>query len=348
MNVQSRSVCLVVVGMAVVGLAACGGGSKKTTKSATPTPTPSTSTATPTPTPTPTPAAAAVNPFTGGPPSANGVVAVKIDDTGNGRPQVNIDKANVVYIEQVEGGLTRLLAVFDSALPTVEAVRSTRASDPELMAQYGPVAYVASGGAPNPLQVLDASNLKSDINDRSGPGFARDPDRPVPYNLTANLAEIASALKPPRAKSIGFTFARATPNLLALPVYSQINTVVGATSVGFVYDKVTNRYDRVIGGVVQRTAAGTTISTPNVIVQFCSVTVYPQDIDVNGNPSKYTHTVGTGKVVIYRDGRRLVGTWSRPNAASGTTFSGANGKPLSLELGGEWVVLVANGSPLTS
>jgi hypothetical protein len=131
-------------------------------------------------------------------------------------------------------------------------------------------------------------------------------------------------------------------------VYSQINTVVGATQVGFVYDKATNRYDRVIGGVVQHTAAGVTISTPNVIVQFCSVTVYPQDIDVNGNPSKYTHTIGTGKVVIYRDGRRLVGTWTRPNATSGTTFTDANGKPLPLELGGEWVVLVADGSPLTS
>ena len=48
-----------------------------------------------------------INPFTGGKPSHNAVVAVKIDDTGNGRPQRGITQADIVYIEQVEGGLDR-------------------------------------------------------------------------------------------------------------------------------------------------------------------------------------------------------------------------------------------------
>ncbi len=92
----------------------------------------------PTPTPTPTPTPAAVNPLTGlGPVPTGSVVAVKIDDTANGRPQRGIDLADIVYIEQAEGGLSRLVGVFATNKPSVEAVRSVRTSDPELLSQYG-------------------------------------------------------------------------------------------------------------------------------------------------------------------------------------------------------------------
>src|ERR671933_664255 len=46
------------------------------------------------------------DPLTGGKPSHRPVVAVKIDDTANGRPQRGVNQADIVYIEEVEGGLT--------------------------------------------------------------------------------------------------------------------------------------------------------------------------------------------------------------------------------------------------
>jgi hypothetical protein len=322
-------------------LAACGGGGGH--KKPTPTPTPTT----PTPTsssPSPTPTPAPVNPFTGAKPSANAVIAVKIDDTGNGRPQVNIDKADVVYVEQVEGGLTRLLAVFNTTLPTVEAVRSVRSSDPELMAQYGPVGFVASGGGGDSLQVLDRSSLKSSINDRGGPGFARDGNRGAPYNLTANLAAVAAALKPAHAKSIGWTFG-------ALPATagsgSHVNTLVGSTAVNFVWDAARGRYVRLIGGVQQHAADGALIGTPNVIVQFCKVVPHPGDVDVVGNVAQYTETIGKGRVVVFRNGKQISGTWSRPTAGAGTQLLGKDGKPIPLAPGGAWVLLVATNAPLS-
>ena len=45
------------------------------------------------------------------------ILAVKIDDTSLARPQIGIEDADVVYIEQVEGGLTRLAAIFSSVIP---------------------------------------------------------------------------------------------------------------------------------------------------------------------------------------------------------------------------------------
>ena len=45
------------------------------------------------------------------------ILVVKIDDTVGARPQIGLDRADVIYIEQVEGGLTRLAALFSSEIP---------------------------------------------------------------------------------------------------------------------------------------------------------------------------------------------------------------------------------------
>lgn len=335
----ARALVASIAATAMLGAAACSGDDgtdKKRSESTT-----SSTSGVP-----PKPGPPAVNPLRGGGPSAHGVVGVKIDDTGSGRPQGNIDKADIVYIEEVEGGLTRLLAVFNSTLPSVAAVRSTRAADPELLAQYGPIAYVASGGAKNPMKVLRRSSLRTSINDRGGPGFRRDGGRPAPYNLIANLQTVAKALKSPRAKSVGFSWSYATTGLKGTARGVQVQTVVGATAVEFRYNARTKRYYRYIGGSLQRTAAGAPVSTPNVIVQFCKVEPYYADRDVNGNPNAYTHTVGKGKLVVFRNGRRVPGTWSRAKAASGTTIRNARGKPIPLRPGGAWVVLTKTGKPL--
>jgi hypothetical protein len=294
----------------------------------------------------PKPKPPARNPLTGGKPTNNGVVAVKVDDTSHGRPQVGIDRADVVYIEQVEGGLTRLLAIYNSSLPTVEAVRSTRASDPELVAQYGHIAYVTSGGAHNPLKILDASKLKTSINDRGGPGFQRDGGRFAPYNLRADLGAIAKKLKAPKSRPVGFHWAWDTSQLKGQPDGLHVRTAVGSTSVAFDYNRDTEHYRRLINGTPQRTANGTPIVAANVLVQFCSVTTYRKDIDVNGSPSKFTHTIGHGKAVLFRNGKRLVGTWARKHYDGGTHFLTKGGKEMLFRPGQVWVVLVSPHAPL--
>lgn len=281
-----------------------------------------------------------VDPLTGGKPSANPVVAVKIEDTAAGRPQIGIDKADIVYVEQVEGGLTRLLAIFHTRLPYVEPVRSTRANDPELALQFGPIAYVASGGSPSELRPLDASRLLADINDRGGPGFSRDRSRPVPNNLRANLAHIAAKLHPPRAKNIGLVWS-ISPSAPGTPA-TTVRTRVGTTPILFRWTTPLHRYLRIIDGTVQRTADGEAITTPNVIVQFCKSTVYTRDRDVLGNPAQYTHTTGTGKAAVFRNGRRINGTWTRKAVNDGTTLRDVHHKLITLAPGGAWFILTAN------
>lgn len=343
---------VLVAGGTVGGVMAASGQPAHTLNAITPAPTPK---STPKPTPKPKPKAKprprpkppTVNPLTGqGPVPKRAVVAVKIDDTASGRPQRGVDQADIVYVEQAEGGLTRLVAVFATRTPVVEAVRSVRTSDPELLAQYGPIALVASGGGGDSLPTLDRSRLHSVINDRGGIGFGRDPGRPVPYNLTSNLAQVSSASHAGRAQSIGFTWSTKLTGYHVRPGLG-VHTVVGGTPVDFSWDAASRRYHRVIGGALQRAADGRAISTPNVIVQYCSVTVHPGDVDTAGNPAQYTHSIGRDRVAVFRNGRRIDGTWSRRSGGAGTTLRDARGNPIPLAPGGVWVILVANGAPLS-
>ncbi len=103
-----------------------------------------------------------------------------------------------------------------------------------------------------------------------------------------------------------------------------------------------------INGVAQKASDGSLITTPNVIVQLCAVTPDTSDVDVNGNPSQYTHTIGTGAVVVFRNGQRIDGTWTRTSSTTGTTLTSAAGTPIDLAPGGAWVALANAGTAVTS
>ncbi len=338
-------VAVVVIGGA--GAFALSGNSKKSTAQTPPVSSSPSASLTPTPTPTrttaaPKPRLKPVNPLTGtGPLPSGPVIGVKVDDTENGRPSRGVDQADVLYIEEAEGGLTRMLAVFDTNKPVVEAVRSVRASDPELLEQYGKITLVASGGGGDSLSTLAASTIHGVINDSGGPGFNRDADRPAPYNLQSDLGQVSGAVKTAGAKSIGFTFGVTDAALAKAPSIQNVHSVVGSTSVDFRWEPTISRYVRMIDGQHLMAADGKLIAAANILVQTCQVTVNPNDVDVEGNASRYTHTIGSGQVVLYRNGKRIVGRWSRPNASSPTTYVDSTGKPLLMSPGNTIVALTS-------
>ena len=131
------------------------------------------------------------------------------------------------------------------------------------------------------------------------------------------------------------------------PSGTSLHTVIGGTGVDFAWDAAAGRYYRIVDGSPQHAADGVLLTTPNVIVQFCVGYTNPNDVDVAGNPGHFTKTVGSGKVVVYRNGRQVVGTWSRPSAKAGTVLKDAKGRPIPLNPGGAWVLLVTNGAPLS-
>lgn len=273
------------------------------------------------------------------------MIAVKVDDTAGARPQVGLDRADIVFVEQVEGGLTRLVAVFSSHLPSrVGPVRSTRNDDPQIVAQFGPIIYVASGGDRVEYRPLDRSDLRAVIEGRGGPGFSRDPHRPVPLNLFVNLVRVARKVHGPPARSIGLHWSGTVANPAGNGTL--VRTKVGDTPVVFRWQAHIHRYLRYFDGHVDKLADGVPVSTPNVIVQFVHGHTFRADIDPAGNPAWYQNTVGSGKVVVFRDGRRITGHWQRPTAADGTQLSDQHGNPITLAPGGAWFILANKGTPL--
>lgn len=278
-------------------------------------------------------------------PPSGPVIAVKVDDTAAGRPSLGLERADVIYIEEAEGGLSRMVAVFASAKPRVRAVRSVRSSDSELLGQYGRIILVASGGGGNSLHDLDRSGLHSSIFDRGQVGFSRDRSRRGPYNVVSDLAKVSAAIKADGVRNVGFTWAANDPRLTAAKPAATVSTRVGSTGVGFVWDATLVRYVRTVGRQRILTGSGAPLAKPNVLVQFCQVRVDRSDVDVNGNPSAFTKTVGSGRVVLFRDGKRIEGKWSRPSVGAPTAFTDAAGKPLLFAPGGTFVALVRPGAP---
>ena len=74
------------------------------------------------------------------------MVAVKVENIAAARPQVGLNSADIVFVEEVEGSLTRLVAVYHTTFPKrVGPVRSARNTDVGLLPLFGEPGLVYSG-----------------------------------------------------------------------------------------------------------------------------------------------------------------------------------------------------------
>ena len=144
---------------------------------------------------------------------AGQVLAVKIDDTNMAHPQIGLEEADVVYIEQVEGGLTRLAAIFSSKIPVrVGPVRSARISDIDILSQFGRVAFAYSGAQRKLLPVIAAANLEDlGAQHESSKIYTTDPTRISPYAMVLRADLLMQKIVDEKlpvdvAKSVGFIF----------------------------------------------------------------------------------------------------------------------------------------------
>lgn len=328
----------------VTGLAAtaCSSSSGTTAAPASPTASASPSqSASPSPSPAP-----ALNPLTGvGAAPTGSVVVVKIDNGGLARPyHRGLGRAAVVYQELVESGETRFAAVYtDASTSEVGPVRSLRESDIELLRQYGKVP-VAFSGANAGIKALMAKAVRAGyLLDASYDVVPQDyrlaERRRDARNFYTTTASVAASRPGARPHDIGFTFSAApagtgTPVSVARAVYSTFVTV-------------TLRYDSASGrwSVTQNKRLMPGVAPANVVVQTVPVrsTGY---VDVLGNATPYTTTVGSGPATVLRDGRALKAQWRRPSVTSGTRFLDATGKDVPLKPGPTWVLLLPQGQPL--
>src|SRR4051812_21382160 len=137
-------------------------------------------------------------------------LAVKIDNARAARPQTGLNSADIVYAEQVEGGLSRLMAVYATKLPkAVGPVRSARESDLELLHQFDRPTLAFSGAQSKLLPLINRAPLDGKTPEKAAGAYYRGSDKPTPHNLYLRPNKLLSSAPGADALTTGFHYGAA-------------------------------------------------------------------------------------------------------------------------------------------
>lgn len=268
-------------------------------------------------------------------PPRHGVLVVKIDNVDVARPQTGVAAASIIYVEQVEGGLTRLAGVYCAKRPPVIGpVRSARVTDAELLSQYGNPAFAYSGAAAQVLRVIGrAPLLKSSPAQRPG-AYYRASDRPSPHNLYVHPAKLPAggSATCPMVNRSGAALRGGKPARTWRVAYP-------AASYTFTWSSRAHRWLVTMNGSPFVDTASGRVKAATVVVQHVRVGGGPVVRDAAGHSAPNSVTIGHGTATVLRGGKAYQATWSRPTARDHTSFRTAGGKPLPLGPGPVWVLL---------
>jgi hypothetical protein len=263
-------------------------------------------------------------------PGHAGTLAVKIDNVAEARPQTGLGAADVVYVQPVEGGLTRLVAVYQQDRPElVGPVRSARQTDVELLAQYGRPVLAYSGAAPEVLPMLRP--LVNASPHETPAAYFRDSHRQAPHNLYVRPSSL-----PVSGVDTGIMQAGPAPSG-GVPVTARRISFAAAT-----YDVTWSGGQWLLtfdGSRLVSTESGH-VKAMTVVVQRVTVNQGRFVEDVKGTVSPVAVTTGSGSATVLRDGMAFEGTWSRSAAADPTRFTSQDGSALPVAPGPVWIMLV--------
>jgi hypothetical protein len=182
------------------------------------------------------------------------VLVVKLDNSRAALPHTGLTSADLVYVQQVEGGISRLAAVYSTRLPDqIAPVRSARETDAQLLPQLGAVPVGFSGSIRTVHQQVTNAGL-IDVSADVGPkGYSRVGWRSAPHDLAADPAALLErAPGSPKARDMGWTFG-ATPKG-GSPART-VTATMPAARVSFTYSAKTGRYAVALDGIPDRTKA---------------------------------------------------------------------------------------------
>jgi hypothetical protein len=348
--VKSRATTLVLV--AVFAITACGGGdatpattvaetSPPTTKPKSTTTTEESSTTSSSSTTT-TIAPDPVMPLTGLPITdpalaARPAVVVKVSNDPGARPQSGLDSADIVF-EAWGAGPTRFATVFHSEdAPKVGPIRSARTQDVDLVGSFNGAVFACSGGNAGAMATIRGSDLLV-LTESQGPGWFLDKKRKRPhatFNDTASLRSNADPARPGPKQQFKYREAgQAATGRSADGFKLHIEGV----RLEWHFDAKSNSYLRSQEGKPHVLADGTQVQFTNVVVLWINYDHSPADVR-----SPDGGTLGTGKAVVFTNGKQIPATWSRADRLQPIALTDDDGDPVLLTPGTSWFELANTG-----
>ena len=270
------------------------------------------------------------------------VLAVKVENTRDAYPLAGLERADVIYEEPVEGGISRFAALFQCRdAGRVGPVRSARTTDPKILLQLSDQPILAFSGAhPKVTAALEDADLVQLTETSGNVAYERDDARSAPHNLfvaTRPLFRLATeAGVDVSAPPALFPFDEDVPT----PSKRRSSAAVAFSSsnvVEWAWDG--DRWVRQLDGAPMLTEGGAEIAVDNVVIQ--EVVVTESDIlDVAGFPSPEVELLGEGRAWVLRDGRLVVGRWRRESLGDVTVFETRAGEEIALAPGTTFVELM--------
>ena len=299
-------------------------------------------------------------------PTANGAATnrrpllIKIDNAPAARPHYGIGQADMVFEIIVEGGVTRLAAVFQSQDPaTIGSVRSARLVDRSLTPMVrGALVYSGTSAYAWDLISKDADQGKYiELSADHAAGYYRVNFRAAPYNLFTSAAsqrQNLTKLKAEAANDIpkwAFLVSQDHPATLAGMAGGAPATEISipyradTSAVSYQYDAATKTYARFqnTAGRAARDVDAVTnkpVAATDVVIIQTEIWEVQDIVDAAGAFSNDMRMTGTGPATVFRDGLRQDGTWSRKDDLSPFVFRNAAGEQILLSPGQPWIHVV--------
>jgi hypothetical protein len=284
-------------------------------------------------------------------------VACKVDNVEAARPQFNLNKTDIVFVEMVEFGLTRLVAVWQSQ-PVDQAgpVRSVRPMDADITAPLAGIFCFSGGQLPFVNAVKDTGQyMASETSEQEdGKGsFSRLSSRGAPHNVMVDVGLLQSqhidALKAPQAMLPMVGFDEATES------YEAPSTDMGEETISFLvkYPQAESGW-KAEGSYFVRSQDGDQHidAASDEIIRATNVVVLQTKTDNSFKDPKYgpiprTVMIDSGMAWVFSNGKRVKGTWTKASQTAPIQLFDAAGAPIKLAVGNTWIELMAEPSKIT-
>ena len=206
-------------------------------------------------------------------------IAVMIDNHSGAWPQANLNQAYLVYEIVVEGGETRLMALFKGKdLEKIGPVRSSRHYFLDYALENDAI-YVHYGWSPQAQSDISRYGVNN-INgiSESSSSFWRVKDKSAPHNVLTSTEKILQIAE--RKNYATTSKQESVLNYVADEFDLNSNDAITATevtiphstlqTVKYEYDEETKTYTRYARGKLQKDyVTGEAITTKNIIITFC-------------------------------------------------------------------------------
>ncbi|MFZ6015811.1 MAG: DUF3048 domain-containing protein [Patescibacteria group bacterium] len=236
--------------------------------------------------------------------------AVMIENHVDARPLSGVSKASLVFEAPVEGGITRMLVIFDasSTADNIGPVRSARPYYIDWVRSLD-AAYVHVGGSPEALNRIKGLAYFKNLDEMAGENyFWRSAKRSSPHNTYTSMENLNQAAIDKQWKAGDFeawTFQEIEPDIKPGNVTSITIPYAGSYRVDWSYDPETASYERSMGRQRQKDADGSAVNAKNILV----LSTEENTLDDVGRLS--IRTTGEGKGWLFHYGSAKEIKWTR-------------------------------------